>query len=65
MPRDLNAMAADLAAKIAEAEAERASVRRCERRPINQRLHTLRGLLEWVKSRAGYQETPQELGLLD
>lgn len=57
-------MARVLEAKIAELQLERAAVPRSDRRPINQRLHTLRGLLTWCRSRAGYVETPEELGLL-
>lgn len=42
--------------RIAELEAERAVVPRLERRPINQQLHVLRGLMRWCKTRAGYVE---------
>jgi hypothetical protein len=52
--------------RIAELEAAKAACRsREERRPINQHLHTLRDMLRWCRSRAGYVETPRDLGLLD
>lgn len=52
--------------RIAELVVQRAECRTREaRRPINQHLHTLRGMLRFAKSRAGYVETPQDLGLLD
>jgi hypothetical protein len=53
-------------ARIAELEAQKRGCRtRDERRPINKLLHTLRGLLRWYKSRAGYVPSPQDLGLLE
>ena len=55
-PRDLNSIAKDIRARIAEMEAEKAVLPRSERRPINRRLHSLRGLLEWAKTRQGYVE---------
>lgn len=58
-----NGLALSLEASIAELELEKAAVRRSERRPINQRLHTLRSLLAWCKTRSGYIETPRDLGL--
>lgn len=64
MPRTINEMAADIEASIVLLEAEKTAARRSERRPINQRLHTLRGLLSWAQSRAGYVETPADVGLL-
>lgn len=64
--RGPNGMARLCEDRIAELEAERAECRtRDERRPINQQLHTARQMLRWCKTRAGYRETPQELGLLD
>lgn len=54
-PRDLNSIAADIEARIVELELEKAAVPRSERRPINQRLHMLRGVLDWAKSRQSYQ----------
>jgi hypothetical protein len=66
VPRDLNSMAGDIAAKIGDLEAEKLACRtRADRRPLNQRLHTLRGLLDWCKSRRGYEESPVDLGLLE
>ena len=51
-----NGLALRLSEQIAELEAAKALCRtRVERRPINQQLHTLRGLLAWCESRAGYQ----------
>ena len=44
--------------RIAELEAARAGLPRSERRPVNQHLHTLRGLLRFAKSRRGYVEPP-------
>lgn len=53
-----NAMAAKVVTMIAKLEAEKAAASsRAERRPINQRLHSLRGLLEWAKTRVGYVES--------
>lgn len=49
--------------RMAELEEQRKACRtREERRPINQHLHTLRGLLRFAKSRAGYRE-PVDVGL--
>ena len=55
-PRGPNGMADDLVAKITMLEAELSTVTRKERSSINQRLHTMRDMLKWCKSRAGYQE---------
>lgn len=52
--------------RIAELESAKAECRtRDERSPINKHLFTLRDLLRFAKSRAGYVETPADLGLLD
>jgi len=65
-PRGPNGMALFVAHRIAELEAALADhPTRDARRPINKHLHTLRGMLRWCKSRAGYTETPQDLGLID
>jgi hypothetical protein len=65
-PSGPNGMARFCEDRIAELEAAKAECRTREaRRPINQHLHTLRDLLRFAKSRAGYVETPQDLGLLD
>lgn len=63
-PRGPNGMARLCEDQIAELLAERESLPRSERRPINQHLHTVRQMLAWCKTRAGYVETPQDLGLL-
>ena len=61
-----NAWALHLEGRIADLEAKLVNCRsRAARRPINKHLHTLRGLLAWCKSRAGYVETPHDLGLID
>lgn len=60
-----NGLARALEAEIASLVAKREATPRSKRRPINRRLHTLRGLLAWCKTRAGYVETPRDLGLLD
>lgn len=57
-------MARFLEAEITALEAKRTTVAGSARRPINRRLHTLRGLLAWCKSRAGYVETPADVGVL-
>lgn len=65
-PRDLNSIAADIATRIGELEAEKQTrLDRDQRREVNRRLHALRGLLDWAKSREGYEPTPQDLGLLE
>ena len=46
--------AMELEAIIADLELQRAAVARAERKPLNQRLHMLRGMLRWCKTRAGY-----------
>ena len=52
--------------RIAELEAQKAVCEtRAERRPINQQLHETRRMLDWCKTRAGYEPTPQVLGVLD
>jgi hypothetical protein len=48
-------MAAKFREQIAELEADRALLPRSERKPINQRLHMVRGLLRWCETRAGYR----------
>jgi hypothetical protein len=63
-PRGPNELARACEAQIAELEARKATLLRSERRPINQQLHTIRQLLAWCKTRAGYVETPEDLGLL-
>lgn len=52
--------------RIAELKASLAQCRtRDERKPINKHLHTLRHMLRWCRTRAGYVATPQDVGLLD
>lgn len=53
-PQGPNGMAQACEDTIAELEAQRLTVARSERRAINQRLHTIRELLAWSKTRAGY-----------
>lgn len=66
VPDGPNAWALRLEGKIADLEVRRAKCRTmAARRPINRQLHALRDLLKWCKSRAGYVETPQDLGLLE
>ena len=63
-PRGPNGMALLLEARLSELEAQKRECRtQAERRPINQALHQQRDLLRWVKPRAGYVETPADLGL--
>ena len=62
--RGANSMARSVEARIAALEAERLTLPRSERRPVNQRLHELKGWLRWCKSRAGYRPTPHDVGLL-
>jgi hypothetical protein len=63
-PKGPNGMARDLEARIAELEAAKALCRaRAERKPIKQHLHTLKGMLTWCKSRAGYVSTLADVGL--
>lgn len=62
-PNGLARLCEDRLAELGEQLAECRT--KAERRPINQHMHTLRGMLAWCKSRAGYVETPQDLGLLD
>ena len=55
-PRGPNGMARLLEARIAELEAQKLEcLTRAERRPINQRMHQLRDLLAWCRTRAGYE----------
>lgn len=60
-----NGLAHALETEIAALVLEREALTRSERKPINKRLHTLRGLLAWCKTRAGYVETPADMGLLE
>lgn len=53
-PEGPNGMARACEDTIAELEAKRLTVPRSERRGINQRLHAIRELLAWCKTRAGY-----------
>ena len=62
-PKGLVGKARYLEDRIAELEGFKAIVPRAERRPINQHLHTLRGLLAWCKTRAGYVKPPTSPGL--
>jgi hypothetical protein len=48
-------MASKFREQIARLEAERAALPRSQRKPINQRLHLVRGLLKWCETRAGYR----------
>lgn len=41
---------------IAALEASKAALPRSERRPVNQRIHSLRQVLDWCKTREGYAE---------
>lgn len=49
-----NRLAAQCEEAIADLLEQKARVPRSERRPINQRLHHLRGVLAWCQTRAGY-----------
>ena len=60
-----NRMAEMLEERIAELMLEKAALPQSERRPINQRLHQLRNLLRWCKTRAGYVEPPKDLESID
>lgn len=51
-------IAVDLMRTIAELEAQRDTVKRAERKSINQRLHPCRILLRWCKTLAGNPLTP-------
>lgn len=65
-PPGPNGMARFCEDRIAEMLEQREACRtREERKPINQHLHTVRDLLRFAKSRAGYEASPQELGLLE
>lgn len=59
-----NLLARDLEARIAELKEQRAALPRSQRRPLNQRLHAAKQLLDWCKSRSGYVACPEELGLV-
>ena len=61
-PKGMWGKARYLEDRIAEVEGFKALVPRSERRPINQYLHTLRGLLAWCESRAGYRNPMLESG---
>ena len=51
--------------RIAELLEQREQCRtRAERSPINKHIHMLRDMLAWSKTRAGYVETPADVGLL-
>lgn len=53
-PKGPNGLAALCEARIEELERWKRILPKCERRPINQQLHTLQGMVKWCKSRAGY-----------
>jgi hypothetical protein len=59
-PHGPNGMAMSCEDKIAELLAEREKLPRSERKPINQRIHLLRDVLAWCKTRAGYIEPTLE-----
>lgn len=51
--------------RMAELEEAKAACRtRAERKPINQHLHTLRGMLRWCETRAGYRN-PMAAGAVE
>ena len=55
-PNRIRVMADGVKDKIAELEAERAAVTdRKARKPINQRIHMLRGVEDWIRTRARYR----------
>lgn len=55
MDRGLNERAAMIEARIADLEAAKSDCRsRAERRPINQQIHNLKGVLDWCRSRMGF-----------
>lgn len=62
-PRGPNGLAALCADKIEELTALRDTLPRSERKPVNQHLHTVRQMLRWCKTRAGYEPTLKDLGL--
>lgn len=57
-PQGPTGMARACEDQIAELEAQKLTVPRSQRRPINQRLHAIRDLLAWCKTRADYEEQP-------
>lgn len=57
-PNGLARLCEDRIAELIEQRAECQSS--AERKPINKHLHTLRELLRFAKSRAGYVETPED-----
>jgi hypothetical protein len=57
-------MARRIEAEIEALIAEREALSARERRPKNRKLHTLRNLLAWCKTRAGYEPPPADPGLL-
>lgn len=65
LPKGPNGLARVCEEQIAALEARKAGLPRSERKPLNQHLHTLQQLLAWCKTRAGYVETPADLGLID
>jgi Sec-independent protein translocase protein TatA len=55
-PNKIRAMADDAAATIARFKAERdASTNEKDRKQLQQRIRTLRGLERWMRTRAGYR----------
>ena len=54
----LKEKARQIEARICELELEKAMLPRRDRRPINQKIHLLRGVLNWVETRAGYVAAP-------
>jgi hypothetical protein len=59
------AMARNCEARIAELTRERLTVPRSERRPIHQRIHAVRDVLIWLKTRAGYVDPGGARAILD
>ncbi len=53
-PKGPNGVARGCEETIAELEAEKLTAPRARRRQINQRIHLLRDVLAWCKTRAGY-----------
>ena len=53
-PTGPRGMAITLEAQIAELEAQRAMAAKVDRKAINQKLHTMRYMLRWCETRAGY-----------
>lgn len=48
-------MAAKFREQLVELESQRDLLPQSQRKPINQRLHMVRGLLKWCETRAGYR----------